>query len=67
MTLTLANKIMNLEQIKERAENLMSSWSGEETTFMHEGDIYNEEDVSTCEEIVQKVNELQELLKEVSI
>lgn len=43
---------------------LSSSWNGEDDKFMHEGDIYHEDDATKAEEVVKKCEELLELLEE---
>lgn len=54
----------DLNGIKRYMENLRGSWNGEDSKFMHEGEIYHEDHVSAAEEIIEKIDQLQELLNE---
>lgn len=57
-------KIKNVVEIKKQAEELTSSWNGQDEKFIHEGSVYNEDHVSCAEDIIKKCDELQELLNE---
>lgn len=53
-----------LASLRVRAENLAGSWNGDNSTFIHEGEIMSEEDATNATDVVEKVDELLELLEE---
>lgn len=56
--------IYTLEWIKAHYGGIHGSWNGEDDRFLFEGDVYTEDDVQHADEILKKVAELEELLKE---
>ena len=56
--------IEQLEQLIKDTDSLAGSWSGEETTFLHEGSIRQEEEAHMAVEISNKAKELKELISE---
>lgn len=60
-------KIPALDKAKEALNEFVGSWNGEDNVFLHEGEIYHEDSVTCAEEAIQKIEELQELLGELSI
>lgn len=57
------NKNEILSEIKREAEGLSSAWNGKDDKFMHEGSLYHEDDATHAQEIVDKCEELEELLE----
>lgn len=53
---------VDLSAMKKYLEALRSSWNGEDAQFSHEGQLFHEDDVSNAEEIIEKIDELQEML-----
>lgn len=60
--------IYTLEYIKKEAEGVASYWNGSDDKFVDSsGDVRTEDDVNTAEEIIEKVEELEHLIKELGI
>lgn len=55
---------LTLKQIREDTESFIGSWNGEDDKFIHDGEIYHEADVHLGEEILEKLDELEELLNQ---
>jgi hypothetical protein len=55
---------MDLAAIKRYMESLRGAWNGEDTWYIFEGERYHEDTVGCAEEIIEKCDELQNLLNE---
>ena len=55
---------MDLGTVKRYMESVRGSWNGEDAKFLHEGEVYHEDHVGIAEDIIEKIDELQELLNE---
>ena len=51
-----------LDKLREEYETLAGDWNGEDPSFQSGGEIYHEEDAGIASEIVEKIDELKELL-----
>mgnify|MGYP001579337612 CR=1 FL=1 len=56
-------EITTLKDLKEHFKTIVGDWDGEETRFTSGGDMYTEEQAHQANEIVEKINELEELIK----
>lgn len=54
----------DLATLRTYFDNLRSSWNGEDSKFIHEGEIYHEDHVDAANDIIEKIDELQECLNE---
>jgi hypothetical protein len=62
------NMIYTLDYIEKEANTIASYWNGSDESFIDgNGDSRNEEDVQNAEELLQKIQEVKELLKALSI
>lgn len=52
----------DLRRIKTRMEAIRGSWNGDNSRFMHEGEIFTEDHVAAAEHIIKLCDELQEAL-----
>ena len=52
-----------LKDLKEHFETIAGDWDGVETRFTSGGEIYTEEQAQQASEIVEKIVELEELIK----
>ena len=52
----------DLGTLKSYFEGIISSWNGEDSWFMHEGERFHEDSVGQAQEIIEKIDELQEIL-----
>lgn len=53
----------DLEQIRDKFETIAGDWDGEETRFTSGGEMYTEEQAHQASEIVEKIDELTDLIK----
>ena len=61
---SLAFSGLDLQTTKKYLEEILSSWNGEDAWFSHDGEKFHEDDVHCAEEIIEKIDELQELFNE---
>lgn len=62
------SKIYTLEWIKREAELISGYWNGTDKKFVDgNGEVRTEEDVDTANELIDKIHEVQELIKELGI
>lgn len=54
----------DLKTIREEMEGVQGAWNGEDSQFMHEGELYHEDDASAAGDIIEKIDALQEELNE---
>lgn len=59
--------IYTLDWIRKEAEGINSAWDGKGSTFMYEGDIYPAEQADTAKELLEKLDEVEALIKELSL
>lgn len=59
--------IYTLEYLKKEAEGIAGSWNGKDRSFIYEGDVYPAEQADTALELLIKIEEVEELVKELSI
>jgi len=59
---TLGFAGLDLAHLRKWAYDISSSWNGEDDKFMHDGSIYSEDVASGASDVVEKIDELQELL-----
>lgn len=52
----------DLGTVKTYLQGIISSWNGEDSWFMHEGERFHEDTVGCAEEIIEKIDELQVML-----
>lgn len=57
----LAFSGLDLQTVKKFLEGIRGSWNGEDAWFSHEGERFHEDHVGAAEEIIEKIDELQEL------
>lgn len=57
---------LDLGTLARRMEEISSGWNGKDDRFIVDGHIYTEDAVGCAEEIKQKCEELEILLKEMS-
>ncbi len=57
----------SLEWIKKEAEGIAGSWNGEDDSFMYDGDSFRAEHAGTALELLEKIKEVEELVKELGI
>lgn len=55
---------MEIEKVKKEMQEIVGGWNGKDERFQVGGIAYHEDHVSTAEEIVEKCEELLELIKE---
>ena len=53
-----------LKKVEDEMNNVAGSWSGDDTTFMHEDSILSEDHAHAATEIAEKAKELGKLLVE---
>ena len=51
-----------LDKLREEYEEISGGWNGEDEQFTSGGNIYHEEDAHIAKDIVEKIDELKELL-----
>lgn len=56
-------KIPSLEVIRKEVEPIASDWNGEDDRYISNGLEYTEEDAHIAMEILEKLDELEELIK----
>lgn len=59
--------IYTLEWIRREAKGIASSWNGQDKTFLYEDREYSEEDADVAVELLGKLEEVDELIKELKI
>lgn len=67
LSYTRLMKIPALIRAREDLNHFIGHWNGSESMFSFEGSLYYEEDVLCAEGAIKKIEELQELLAELSI
>ena len=63
----ICNMVYTLDWLRKEAEGIVSSWNGSDDTFMYDGDLYPAEQADTARELLEKLNEVDELIKELSL
>lgn len=59
--------IYTIEWLKREAKSIYSAWNGQDSTFIYEGDIYPAEQADTAKELLEKLEEVEALIKELSL
>lgn len=52
----------DLTKIREEMEGIAGGWNGEDSQFIHEGELYHEDDATQALDIVEAIDALQDLL-----
>lgn len=60
--------IYTLEYLKKEAELISGYWNGSDEQYLDgNGDVRTEDDVQAATELLEKISEIEELVKELSI
>lgn len=60
--------IYTLEWLKKEAEMISGYWNGEDARYVDgNGDVRTEDDVNAASELLEKIAEIEELIKELGI
>ena len=59
---TVAFAGQDLSTLREYMEGIAGSWNGSDEKFSFEGEVFHEDDAGSATEIVEKIDELQEML-----
>lgn len=61
-------KIYTLEWLEKEAEGISGHWNGSDEKYIdHDGDVRTQEDAAAAEELLQKLTEVKQLIKELGI
>lgn len=56
--------IDQIENIRKQFSSIVSAWNGKDATFYFEGEQYTEDDADVAGDIVDKCDELKQVLEE---
>jgi hypothetical protein len=59
--------IYTLDWLEKEALGISGSWNGKDDTFMYDGDLYPAEQADTAKELLEKIDEVRDLIKTLSL
>ena len=59
--------IYTLDYIEKEAEGIAASWNGSDERFMHDGENMTDEDAQSARELIVRIGEVRDLIKELGI
>ena len=60
--------IYTLEYLKQEAEGIAGHWNGEDARFVDaSGEVRSEEDVQNAEDLLENIEDIEKLIKELGI